>query len=97
MLSGKRSSATENTFLRSRHELNYNHEQREARDSENTKGARNSGADTGGVREEPGQGGEAGERITASPHEEELTRTSPDHRLGGYTATHTRSGSLEDA
>ena len=64
---------------------------------ENAKGARDSRAHKGRIRGGLRQGGEAGEEITDSPPEEGLTRTSPDHRLGGYTATHTRSGSPEDA
>ena len=65
--------------------------------SENPQESRDSCSNTGRVRDELGQGGEADEGITASPPEEELAQTSPDHRLGGYTAKHTRSGSLEDA
>ena len=97
MLLGKRLSTTENTFLRSRHELNYIHEQREIEHSENAKGARDTRAHKGRVRDRLRQGGEASEGITDSPPEEGLTRTLPGQRPGGYTATHTRSGSLEDA
>ena len=77
--------------------VSLGHEYQEGTDSENTEGARDSRAHKGRVREELRQSGEAGERITVSPPEEGLTRTSPDRRLGGYTAKHTRSGSLEDA
>ena len=51
------------------HELNYDHEQEEIRDSENTKGARDSRAHKGRVRDRLRQGGEAGEEITDSPPE----------------------------
>jgi len=77
--------------------LYSDYEQGQAGDSENAKGARDTRAHKGRFREELRQGGEAGQRITASPPEEELTRTSPDHRLDGYTATHTHSGIPEDA
>lgn len=54
------------------HELNYNHEQREIGDSENTKGARDTRAHKGRMREELRQGGKAGEEITDSPPEKGL-------------------------
>ncbi len=79
------------------HELIYDHEQREVKDSENTEGARDSRAHQGRVRDRLRQGGEAGEGITDPPPEEGLTRTSPDHHPDGCIATHTHSGSLEDA
>ena len=64
---------------------------------ENSQGPRNTHPDTGRVRGELRQGGAAGKRITDSPPEEELSRTSPFHHPGGCTATHTRSGNPEDA
>ena len=81
--------------MQSRVLLRY--EQEGIRDSENTKGARDTRAHKGRVREELREGGEAGERITGQPPEEGLTRTLPDHHPDGCIATHTRSGSLEDA
>ena len=50
-----------------RHELNYNHEQREIADSENTKGARDSRAHKGRVLISIRKSSEAGEEIIASP------------------------------
>ena len=87
-----------NEFYIHGHLLKWNvYEQREIGDSENTKGARDTRAHKGRIREELRQGGEAGEGITDSPPEEGLTRTSPGHRPGGYTAKHIHSGNPEDA
>ena len=78
------------------HEIQYLYEQ-EKRVSKNPEGSRDSSSYEGRIRGDLGQGGEAGERITDSPPEEELARTSPVHHPGGYTAKHIRSGSPEDA
>ncbi len=50
----------------------------------------------GRVPEELGEGGEAQE-VRRSPPSEVASETAPSHRLGGYTAKHTRLGSPEDA
>ena len=80
-----------------KHVVYFDYERETTKDAEDTERPRNTHSDTGRVRGELGQGGEAGERITASPPEQGLTRTSPARRLGGCTARHTHSGSLEDA
>ena len=74
--------------------VNYGHGQ-EA-ETEDSKGLRDSGPQAVGFRERSGCCGEA-EEVTASPHEEVASRTSPDRRSGCCSATRTRSGSPEDA
>ena len=66
-------------------------------DSRDATRPRNPRANTGRIRDEFGQGGEAGAGITDSPLEEGLTRTSPFSPHGVSTARHIHSGSLEDA
>jgi hypothetical protein len=78
------------------HLLNLNEYERQ-KDSKNTQRARNFYTNAGSIREESRQGGEASEKITDSPPEEGLARTSPVHHLGGCTAKHTGSSSREDA
>ncbi|MCH7843213.1 MAG: hypothetical protein IID01_10665 [Chloroflexi bacterium] len=73
--------------LKIHHELNYNHEQREIEDSENAKGARDTRAHKGRVRDELRQGGEAGERITASPPEEDLNPRIRQSTVSSDSAT----------
>ena len=68
----------------------------ESEQAKNARGPRNTCANAGRVRDELSQGGEAGENITDSPPEEGLTRTSPDHDIGGYNTKHACSGSLGD-
>ncbi len=72
--------------------LEGDHERREAEDAE---GPRDTGSQAIGLREGSRCCGEA-EEVTASPHEEVASRTSPD-RSGCCNATRTRSGSPEDA
>ena len=73
----------------------------EQEDSEDAQGrVRDSGAHQGrrdeGVRE-GGGAHNAAQSVTFSPPEEVATQTAPSRRHGGYTARHTRLGSLEDA
>jgi hypothetical protein len=79
------------------HAIGLSHGEEEAANPSDSTRSRDSRADTGRVRDELRQGGEAGERITGSQPKEELSRTSPSHHPDGCTATHTRSGNPEDA
>ena len=79
------------------HMVSLSHEYQEGTGSENPQGPRDPRTHTGRVRGGLGQGSDAGEEITDSPPEEGLTRTSPVHHPGSYSAKHTHSGSPEDA
>ena len=82
------------------HALYCNRERGQEHDqgqTEDPEGSRDSRPNTGRVHGQPQEGGKAGREVTPQPPEEVTSGTEPDHHLGGYTAKHTHSGSLEDA
>ena len=70
-------------------------------DSENSQGPRNSRANKRGRVQGVGKGGGANQATQAlnspTPPEQVASQIEHGHPLGGYTAKHIHSGSLEDA
>ena len=76
--------------------INRCHDSNQAEETKDSEGLRDSGSDERGIREELGQGNEDSQAITPSSPVQVESQTAPS-RDGGYTAKHTRLGSLEDA
>lgn len=81
------------------HELDYGREQEIRGQAKDPQGSRDSRPHAGRRDACLQEGGEARrpEGIREPPPSEVASETSPNHRLGGYTAKHTHSGTHEDA
>jgi hypothetical protein len=79
------------------HEVYSHHERRRTANTEDPKRSRNPDPQAQGRRRRHREAGEVEAVLNSASPEEVARQTSPRRRSGGYSATHTRLGSLEDA